>query len=247
MTRHASARDSVQRGRRAGYRASLAALGGAQKTHRGVSLYSTHINRPLGRRFAAAADVVGMSPNQVTLLSGLSSFTAIAVLALLPQTVLIGILVSGALVLAFALDSADGQLARLHQAGSPAGEWLDHLLDCAAKLALHSAVLVAWYRSGIRGAELLLPLAFQLVAVLLFFGGTLMAKLREQSGRVRPSAQGGSRLSWLFLLPVDQGVLSCSFLLWGYPAAFQAVYTLLFAASAVVLVAFFVAWLRELS
>ncbi|MDP9418011.1 MAG: CDP-alcohol phosphatidyltransferase family protein [Actinomycetota bacterium] len=210
-------------------------------------MYSTHVNRPLGRRFAAAADVAGLSPNHVTLLSGLSSFTAIGLIALLPQTVPVGILVSAALVLGFALDSADGQLARLHRAGSPAGEWLDHLLDCAAKLALHSAVLVSWYSSGVRGPALLLPLGFQLVAVLLFFGGTLMAKLREQSGRARPSAQGSSRFSWLFLLPVDQGVLSCSFLLWGYPPAFQAVYAGLFAATAVLFVAFFVAWLRELS
>lgn len=230
-----------------GYRTSLARLREVQKPRRGASLYSTRVNRPLGSRLAAAADALGCTPNQVTLLSGLSSFVAVGLLIARPASAVLGLVVSAFLAFGFALDSADGQLSRLRQVSSPAGEWLDHMVDCATKLALHLAVLLAWYAAGVRGAQLLLPLAFQVVAVLLFFGGTLAAKLFEHSAKPRPAYSGARRLTWLLLLPADHGLLCLSFLLWGWPSGFRAFYLALFAGHAVVLAAFSVNWFRELS
>lgn len=226
---------------------ALEALRGLQKPARGVSLYSTHVNRPAGRRLAALGHVPRMTPNHLTLLGGLCSLAAICLLVLRPPSIALGITVAFVLALGFALDSADGQLARLHQVRSAAGEWLDHTLDCATKLGLHGAVLVAWYNAGIRGPLLLLALAFQFVAVLLFFGGTLTAKLREQSRQVRPGARASSSLSWLLLLPVEHGLFCWSFVLWGWPELFQVSYFVLFVAHIAILVALSVTWFRELS
>ena len=47
------------------YGQAVAELRGAQKSKRGVSLYSRFVNRPLGRLLAAAAYRARMTPNQV--------------------------------------------------------------------------------------------------------------------------------------------------------------------------------------
>ena len=231
------------------YRSSLAALERAQKTPRGVSLYSTWVNRPVGRRLAALADVLDLTPNHVTVLSAACSLGAVLLLALVAPSPLLGVVVGGLLVLGFALDSADGQLARLHRSGSRAGEYLDHMLDCAVKSSLHAAVLISFYRSGERGLELLVPLAFSTVSVLLFFGGILVSKLRQQapqSGTARPGERVSDWTSSVLLLPADHGVLCLSFLLLGSGGVFFAVYSLLLLVNAALTAVFAVVWMKEL-
>ncbi len=225
-------------------RESAALLRSFQKPPRGVSVYTLHVNRPWGRVLASVADVAGLTPNGVTVLSGISSMTAIVLLATRPASVGLGIGVAFLLMLGFALDSADGQLARLRGSGSQAGEFLDHMLDCLVKLTLHAAVLIAWWSAGIGSRWLLVPLGFQVAAVLLFFGGTLVGVMHA-----RPASEVASARrvrSWL-LLPVDHGLLCLVFVLWGFPAAFAAVYTLLFLAYLLVLGALGRQWFRELS
>lgn len=225
-----------------GFGPALGALRGFQKSSRGVSSYSTLVNRPAGRVLAAAAHVSGLSPHGVTLLSGLSSAAGIAVLALAGPTVGAGVAAALLLVLGYALDSADGQLSRLQSSGGPAGEWLDHVLDCSVKLALHAAVLVAWYRDGVRGALLLVPIAFQLVTVLTFFAGTLAGLLLKGSA---VESQGPAR-SGLWLLPVDYGVLCWGFLLWGWVSVFRTWYGGLLAVQVVYLVVLLGHWWHRL-
>lgn len=232
------------------YRRSLAALERAQKPPRGVSLYSTLVNRPAGRRLASLADVLDLTPNHVTVASAACSLTAVALLALGEPSWRIGLLVGSLLVLGFALDSADGQLARLHRSGSRAGEYLDHMLDCTVKSTLHAAVLIGLYRAGERGLELLLPLGFSAVSVLLFFGGILVSKLRQQAPPPegsRPGERVGDRTSSVLLLPADHGVLCLSFLLWGSGDLFLSVYALLFVVNAALTAVFAVVWMRELT
>lgn len=224
--------------------ATVGELRVAQKPRRGTSLYSAHVNRPLGRLLAAIAHRLRLTPNGVTLISGTFSLAAVVLIASGSQSVAVGVVAAIALVVGFALDSADGQLARLRQSGSRAGEWLDHVLDCLVKISLHGAVLVAWHRSGAGDGQLLLALGFQIAAVLLFFAGTLVALLKL------PSSSGpapASPLRAMLLIPVDHGVICLAFLLWGFQEVFVPLWAVLFAAHALMLLTSAVRWFRELS
>ncbi len=225
-------------------RESIDLLRSHQKPPRGVSVYSVHVNRPWGRALAAVADRVGLSPNAVTLLSGVSSLTAVALIATVKPSPALGLAIAFLLALGFALDSADGQLARLRGTGSKSGEFLDHMLDCLVKLSLHLAVLVAWASADVSRRWLLVPIGFQITAVLLFFGATLVAILQP---RVAADAATPRPLRAWLLLPVDHGIVCWSFVLWGFLPAFSVVYGLLFLAHVVLLAALSVQWFRELS
>ena len=231
----------------AGFGGALRELRAAQKSAKGVSLYSRYVNRPAGRVLAAAAYRAGLGPNQVTLLSAACSLGGCAVLALVRPSWGLAVAVYGLLAVGFALDSADGQLARLRGGGSAAGEWLDHVVDCAKLTLLHAAVLVAFHRWFDLPGEgwLLVPLGFQAVAVLLFFGGLLRDKLRPRDGAGPAGAP--SRVRAVALLPVDYGVFCAVFLLLGAPDAFRIAYAALGACAALFLAAFLAKWYRELS
>ncbi|WP_206337658.1 CDP-alcohol phosphatidyltransferase family protein [Streptomyces sp. WAC 06738] len=231
--------------------AALSELRNAQKTAKGVSLYSRHVNRPLGRVFAAGAYVLGLRPNHVTLLSAAFTGGGIAAVALVRPGWGLALAVYALLVVGFALDSADGQLARLRRESSAAGEWLDHVVDCAKVTAVHAAVLVSFYRFFDLSSDawLLLPLGFQLAAVLIFCGGLLADKLKPKPapGAAPAPAPPPSRLRAVALLPVDYGVFCVVFLLLGSESAFLAGYTALAVAAALFLIAFMAKWFRELS
>lgn len=100
---------------------ALLELRTAQKSAKGVSLYSRYVNRPVGRYLAAGSHAVGLSPNQVTLVSAVFSFAAVAAVALGEPSPWQGVAVWAGLAVGFAFDSADGQLARLRGGGSAAG------------------------------------------------------------------------------------------------------------------------------
>src|SRR4051812_46884141 len=136
-------------------------------------LYSRLVNRPVGRYLAAIAYRLGLTPDQVTAISGVLTFAGIALVALASPSVATSAVVALLLALGYALDSADGQLARLRGGGSLTGEWLDHMVDCAKNAAIHVAVLVSFYRTDMPTPLLLLPIAFQLVVTVMFFGTVL--------------------------------------------------------------------------
>ncbi|MFE6183255.1 CDP-alcohol phosphatidyltransferase family protein [Streptomyces sp. NPDC056465] len=230
----------------------LRELRGAQKSSKGVSLYSRYVNRPAGRLLAAGSYRVGLSPNQVTLVSAAFTFLSVAAVALVEPSWWLGVLVYAGLAVGFAFDSADGQLARLTGRGGPDGEWLDHVVDCAKMVLVHSAVLIAFHRFGALPGEgwLLLPLGFLFVAVLTFCAGLLREQLGKAAARAAPVAAGpavpASRLRAVALLPADYGVFCLVFLLLGAPGAFRAGYAVLAAVHALFLVAFLAKWFREL-
>ncbi|MFJ8881888.1 CDP-alcohol phosphatidyltransferase family protein [Streptomyces sp. NPDC102402] len=230
----------------------LRELRGAQKSSKGVSLYSRYVNRPAGRLLAAGAYRAGLSPNQVTLTSALFTYVSIAAVALVEPSWSLGVLVYAGLAVGFAFDSADGQLARLTGRGGPDGEWLDHVVDCAKLVLVHSAVLISFYRFGGPAAEgwLLLPLGFLFAAVLTFCAGLLREQLGKAAAGAAPVAAGPappvSRVRAVGLLPADYGVFCLVFLLSGAPGAFRAGYAVLAAVHALFLVAFLAKWFREL-
>ena len=211
------------------YAIARARLAGAQKGNAAVPAYLRYVNRRAGGWFACLAYAVRLTPTQVSALSAVASGAGLVVLALAPATGVIGVIVAAALALGYALDSADGQLARVRGGGTVAGEWLDHVLDIAKTIVLHSCALIALYRHfDIDRSWLLVPLAFLLAQVTTFFATMLRDALRMQAGLTRqPPSKHASLLSSLVLVPVDHGTLCWSFALLGWHAGFLTVYTAL--------------------
>lgn len=233
-----------------GFRTALRRLRSAQKSAKGVSYYSRWVNRPLGRVLAAAGYVLGLTPNAVTALSALVTGCGIALIALVRPSWPQAVGVVALLVLGFALDSADGQLARLRGASSRSGEWLDHVVDCVKMLTLHLAVLLGMYRffRPLAAGWLALPLVFQVTAVTTFFGGILTEQLKRASAGRGTPAPPPSALRSLLLLPADYGVFCLLFLSWGTGRqAFLWVYGVLLAANVALMLALSAKWFRELS
>jgi phosphatidylglycerophosphate synthase len=235
-----------------GFGASYRRLRDAQKTSFGAPLYSLVVNRPLGRVFAAAAFQVRATPNQVTAVGSVLTYAGILLVALLAPAWWVGLLVAVLLVLGYALDSADGQLARLRGGGSLAGEWLDHMFDAGKAVGLHMAVLVGWFRflPDRSPGWLLVPIGFAVVSVVLFFGQLLNEQLmrvhRLRHQLPTPPKQAMSPLRSVGKLPSDYGLLCVTFVLLGLPTAFLTVYTLLGVATAGLLALSLVKWFGEM-
>lgn len=236
---------------RSAFRDNYAQLQSAQKSGKGAPLYSLAVNRPLGRVFAAAAHRLGLTPDQVTGISAVFTFTGIALIALVPPSVPQALLVAATLVLGYALDAADGQLARLRGGGSMTGEWLDHVIDSFKIATLHLAVLIGVYRFfDVAELWLLVPLLFAAVYVIHFFG-MLLTDLLTRNARLvlglgKEEAQAASPLKSLLKLPTDYGLLCLSFLLLAFPPAFLWFYLLLALATTGYTALILVAWYRRL-
>ena len=215
----------------------MARLRSAQKSNRGAPGYSRWVNRRMGRFLAALAFQRGFTPNQVTAASATLTFTGIILLATLPAGLWLGVSVAALLVAGFAMDAADGQLARLRGGGSPAGEWLDHVVDCVKSSALHLAVLISWYRYFDLPTEylLLVPLVFAWESAVFFFSIILTEQLRRAGAQpgtpqVQPN-EPAPVLRSIIVLPADYGVLCLAFLFLGVQPVFVWIYSLLMLAN----------------
>lgn len=226
-------------------------LASAQKGHaRGAPAYSVYINRRLGRILAAWAYTLGLTPNAATGISAIHTFLGIALLMLLPAAPWVGVLVALLLVLGYAWDSADGQVARLSGQGSPAGEWLDHFVDAIKIASIHLAVLVAaWFHTPFRDTWWMsLPLLFSVVATVTFFGMLLNDLIKTSHGGVSTHTRGGgSALRSMMLLPTDFGLICLVFVAWGWPDVFFVLYGGLLLAGAAFLCLAAVKWFREVA
>jgi phosphatidylglycerophosphate synthase len=230
---------------------TLRRLSGAQKGAKGAPAYSRFVNRKLGRVLAAVAFHARLTPNVVTGISACFTATAIVLIAVLRPSWPMAIAVTACLVVGYAFDAADGQLARLRGGGSPAGEWLDHMVDAAKLPVLHLSVLVSLYRFGTEhsGWLLVVPVAYCAVDSVTFFGMMLNEALRAQHGVATRAARTGERagaLRALLTLPTDYGTLACLFVLFGAPALFVPLYTAMFLAAAAFLALAAVKWFREM-
>jgi phosphatidylglycerophosphate synthase len=208
---------------------SLQSLKSVQKSSRGAPFYSLVINRPLGRVFAALAHQAGLTPNHVTVISACFTFSGIAALGIMRPGPLAALVVTLALVLGYALDASDGQLARLRGGGSLAGEWLDHSIDSVKIATLHLAVLIMAYRwLDLPTWWLFVPLAFTAAYVVHFFGmllTDLLTRLRVAQTGSAAAVGAPSRIVSILKLPTDYGFLCLSFILLAFPMIFVVVYT----------------------
>lgn len=229
-------------------RDSLRRLKGAQKSNKGAPLYSVLVNRPLGRFFAAVAHQVGMTPNQVTAVSAVCTFLGIGLVAAAPPTIWLGVVVGTLLVLGYALDASDGQLARLRGGGSLLGEWLDHVIDSCKIATLHLAVLIMAWRHYDIEYWALVPIVFAAIYVVHFFGMLLTDLLTRifyaRAAKPLPPKTGASLLNSALKLPTDYGLLALSFFLIGFPSLFMGVYTFMALANAGYTALVLVKWAR---
>lgn len=227
----------------------VAELAAAQKPSAGTPAYSRFVNRKIGRYLAAGAFMAGRTPNQISLTSGFCSLIGIVLIATLEPSVPLALVVTALLVLGYAFDSADGQVARLRGGGSPLGEWLDHMIDCVKIVLLHSAVLISLYRFDAFSNELvlLIPLGYLCVSAVMFFGLILIDQLRRRHGGAKSNARGDSVLKSLLIAPTDYGVLCLVFLTFGWPTLFTALYGVLLAANLVFLLAAIAKWHQEMA
>lgn len=231
----------------------VAALRNAQKSNRNAPAYSRWINRPIGRIFAATAYKLGMTPNQVTAVSGLVTGTGIVLLALAEPTWAWGIGVAALLVLGYALDSADGQLARLRGGGSVVGEWLDHVIDSIKTASFHLAVAVLWFRhlGDWSVATTLVPLIFSIEACVWFFTIILTDQLERAAGTKKTGAVATaprtSLLNSIIAVGADYGFLSLSMVLIGAFGVWRWLYLALAVFNVLLLAGQLIRWFRRVA
>ena len=239
-------------GARPGYWATVQRLSSMQKTSKGAPAYSRFINRRLGRLLAAGAYQLRMTPNSVTMVSGAFSFVGIVVIALGRPSLTVALVSALALILGYALDSADGQLARLRGGGSLSGEWLDHMVDAAKLSCLHLAVLISFYRSFHFSSAgwLLIPAGYMVVAAVWFFGIMIVDQLRRRQATAAgtpKAAQSSSLLRSLLVIPQDYGLLCLVFFLFFSRDAFLVAYSALFVGNVLLTGGSLLVWYREMS
>jgi phosphatidylglycerophosphate synthase len=115
---------------------------------------------PIARRVALALQALPVRPNHLTVAACGLMLAAAACIALGANTLALNLTTALALALALILDTADGRLARLQGTATPAGRWLDAVLDELSDMALHAAI--GWslaIRSG-HNAWLLVSLGY---------------------------------------------------------------------------------------
>ncbi|GAA5189294.1 hypothetical protein GCM10023322_41870 [Rugosimonospora acidiphila] len=116
--------------------------------HRSSGLFTESVNQYLGSFLAVAASRLGLPPTALTLMNlVLGVATSVAVGALADDlhrgrvpAVAIGLAALVVWQLAYSLDCADGQLARVTGQSSPAGARVDVLCDVALQISLVAAV-----------------------------------------------------------------------------------------------------------
>lgn len=236
-------------GRSSSYTENLTRLAHHQKSGRGIPPYSRYINRPLGRRFAAMFGCTRLSPNAVSAISFMFSAAAIVAMATVRPTPIVGVAIAATLVLGYALDSADGQLARLSGGGSVLGEWVDHTFDVMKIAGFHLALVVAAVTQPTPFGSFPAWMAgtFEFVAVTVFFVLILTDQLRRQQQRAtKKSTPAGGPILWL-TLPVDWGFQCLWMCTFGFPKVFWAGYAVLLGANGLYLAASIVLKARELA
>lgn len=118
------------------------------QTNRGGGLFSESVSQWIGAALASGAHRLGLRPTALSIINlVLGLITSVTVVTLAEPVAagrvpawLVGLVALGGWQAAYALDCADGQLARVTGQGSPAGARVDVLCDVAAQVALVAAL-----------------------------------------------------------------------------------------------------------
>ena len=188
---------------------NLERLGRAQSSQRAY-WYTARINRPLARYVAAACASVGISADAVTLISFGLHLAGVVVIATSGVGMAAAVGAYLLLTVAYVLDSADGQVARLTNTASRAGEWLDHTVDIVKLVTFHAAI--GYHLLGPAGESTAVRWTFFVVAIAitsqasLFLGQTLYNHMSKSAPPATRANSDGGGLGRLALFPLDWGI-----------------------------------------
>lgn len=118
------------------------------RVNRGGGLFSESVSQWLGAVFALVAQRLGLKPTALTIMNLVLGLAASVTVVALAERVaagdvpawVVGLVALVGWQVAYALDCADGQLARVTGQGSAAGARVDVLCDVAAQIALVTAL-----------------------------------------------------------------------------------------------------------
>ena len=126
--------------------------------------YTVYINRKLGSMIANACPK-SITPNSLTFISFIV-FLIASYLLITSNNIVTSSLATILFLFQYALDSADGVLARLRNQSSKVGEWLDHSLDGLRIVILHIAVLVMLFvNNGMIGLIEILAVGISIISM----------------------------------------------------------------------------------
>ena len=185
-------------------------------TRPGALFFTGNVSNRLGALIAIPLVSGRVTPNELTLVGvGMHLAAAIYLVFLPPHSWLLCGILAAFLQLAFAVDCADGQLARARGRANAFGGWLDQLADFVS----HSAILSAFITVVVR-AEPTRPAMFMAMFAIAVCGNLFQLFATSQRNTMLGLEPGVGR-GWQvarWLLPVrhfsDYGalLLSCSLL-----------------------------------
>lgn len=169
--------------------AGRTAAGDFYAQHRGGGLLTEVVNQRAGSWLAWVAFRAGLSPGTVTVLGLLAGLAGSVLIVVYGQRVAwLGLV---AWHVAYSLDCADGQLARVTGRASPAGGRLDVLCDLAVQIGVVTAVSAVALEAS-PGMPLLLPPVFAGAWLVNLFTSVLAAG--PGSASLLPSGSLGVRV-----------------------------------------------------
>lgn len=187
-------------------------LGRYQKSGPGTPAYTRYVNRFFGRVLTALVSIFNISPNSVTLISGIITYSAFILLLIIDLTIVYSIGFVFLLIVGYALDSVDGQLSRLKKQGSNFGEWFDHTLD-AIKIPLGHATAILLIVTSLEVNEYYLIYFLVILSVSggVFLSGILKSKLIKTDSN-KTNQNNDSFIKSILMLPVDYGTFMLLFI-----------------------------------
>ena len=213
---------------------SLEVLDSCQKPKHGTPIYTRTCNRWLGKYIAALAKELLITPTHLTIASFVFSVFSFLFFLMYPGSYLI---VSGGsflILFAYALDSADGQLARLTKSGSPVGEWLDHSTDALKQTLFHGTVqFIFFVHYQKENFILVIPIFFISVQLTVFTSNLLKEKLFKLNSLTsnltdHRSTDNVSFIKDILFFFTDYGILCMLFFFIPFPNIFVFLYVLCF-------------------
>ncbi len=206
-------------------------LSRSQKKGAGTPAYTRFINRFLGRLIASFLAEFNISPNTISVVSGLITISSFILFLIIPTiTFWHSLILVLLLYFGYALDSADGQLARLLKKQSKHGDWLDHTFD-AVKIPLSQGVAAFYIVTNLTflsTKHIIFYLMIISLACANYMSGILKSKLLVSNNKsfYNDKSKSSNIFRSFITLPLDYGIFISMFLFTYNTKLFFVIYSL---------------------